>query len=83
MKTVASQFAEIIRMASENRGWGYDRIAGALANLGMQFPIKRLAMFASAPATPTCMAPAGLDAAIPGQCGWSLMATPMSPSIFS
>jgi hypothetical protein len=24
----------IIRMASENRGWGYDRIAGALANLG-------------------------------------------------
>src|SRR6267142_1518059 len=24
----------IIRMASENRDWGYDRIAGALANLG-------------------------------------------------
>ena len=24
----------IIRMASENRGWGYDRLAGALANLG-------------------------------------------------
>ena len=24
----------IIRMASENRSWGYDRIAGALANLG-------------------------------------------------
>jgi putative transposase len=24
----------IIRMASENRNWGYDRIAGALANLG-------------------------------------------------
>src|SRR5262249_50332088 len=24
----------IIRMASENRGWGYDRIVGALANLG-------------------------------------------------
>jgi putative transposase len=26
----------IIRMASENRDWGYDRIAGALANLGYQ-----------------------------------------------
>jgi putative transposase len=26
----------IIRMASENRVWGYDRIAGALANLGYQ-----------------------------------------------
>jgi transposase len=24
----------ILRMASENRSWGYDRIAGALANLG-------------------------------------------------
>ena len=26
----------IIRMASENRTWGYDRIAGALANLGYE-----------------------------------------------
>ena len=26
----------IIRMASENRDWGYDRMAGALANLGYQ-----------------------------------------------
>jgi hypothetical protein len=24
----------IIRMASENRDWGYDRIAGGMANLG-------------------------------------------------
>ena len=24
----------IVRMAKENRDWGYDRIAGALANLG-------------------------------------------------
>ena len=26
----------IIRVASENRDWGYDRIAGALANLGYE-----------------------------------------------
>jgi transposase len=26
----------IIRMASENRGWGYDRIVGAVANLGYE-----------------------------------------------
>jgi putative transposase len=26
----------IVRMARENRDWGYDRIAGALANLGYQ-----------------------------------------------
>jgi hypothetical protein len=26
----------IIRMASENRGWGFNRIAGALANLGCE-----------------------------------------------
>ena len=24
----------IVQMAKENSGWGYDRIAGALANLG-------------------------------------------------
>jgi hypothetical protein len=24
----------VVRMALENRGWGYDRIVGALANLG-------------------------------------------------
>jgi cytochrome P450 len=26
----------IVRMASENRDWGYDKIAGALANLGYE-----------------------------------------------
>lgn len=28
--------ALVVRFAGENRGWGYDRIAGALANLGYQ-----------------------------------------------
>jgi len=28
----------IIRMAEENRSWGYDRIVGALANLGHEVP---------------------------------------------
>jgi hypothetical protein len=35
----------IIRLASENRDWGYDRIAGRWPILGTRFPIKRLAMF--------------------------------------
>jgi hypothetical protein len=26
----------IVRMAGENRDWGYDRIVGALANLGYE-----------------------------------------------
>jgi len=27
--------ALVVRMAKENRSWGYDRIVGALANLGL------------------------------------------------
>ena len=34
----------IVRMASENRDWGYDRIAGALANLGYKVCDQRSAM---------------------------------------
>jgi putative transposase len=37
----------IIRMASENLDWGYDRIAGALANLGYEISDQRLAMSCS------------------------------------
>ena len=33
--------ALILRMAQENKGWGYDRIAGALANLGHQSRIRQ------------------------------------------
>jgi putative transposase len=38
----------IVRMAEENRDWGYDRIAGALANLGYDVCDRRLAMSCSA-----------------------------------
>ncbi len=33
-KTEAELEALIVRLAKENRSWGYDRISGALANLG-------------------------------------------------
>ena len=38
----------IVRMARENRDWGYDRIAGLWPISDMRFPIKRLAMFCNA-----------------------------------
>jgi hypothetical protein len=38
----------IVRMAKENRNWGYDRIAGALANLGYKSAIRRSAMSCNA-----------------------------------
>jgi hypothetical protein len=37
-------------MAEENRDWGYDRIAGALANLGYRSVIRRSAMSCNATA---------------------------------
>jgi putative transposase len=33
-RTVAEVEALVVRMAEENRNWGYRRIQGALANLG-------------------------------------------------
>jgi hypothetical protein len=33
----------VAKMARENPSWGYDRIVGALANLGIVYPIKRWA----------------------------------------
>jgi hypothetical protein len=38
----------IIRMASENLTWGYDRIVERWPTWGTTFPIKRLAMYCSA-----------------------------------
>ncbi len=32
----------IVRMAKENRDWGYDRIAGALANLGYKVSFSKI-----------------------------------------
>jgi homeodomain-containing protein len=37
--------ALIIRMAQENKSWGYDRISGALANLGIEPQIRRSETF--------------------------------------
>src|SRR5262245_48024196 len=35
--------ALVVRMAEENRIWGYDRIVGALANLGHELSAKTIA----------------------------------------
>ena len=45
----------IVRMASENRDWGYDRIAGALANLGYEIT--------------SCCFPETRTVIVRGQCG--------------
>jgi hypothetical protein len=37
----------VVRMARENRSWGYDRIVGALANLGYRLATRRWAMSSS------------------------------------
>jgi hypothetical protein len=38
----------IVRMAGENRDWGYDRIVGALANLGYMISDQTVGMFCNA-----------------------------------
>ena len=38
----------VVRMAQENRSWGYDRIAGALAHLGYTISDQTVAIFSSA-----------------------------------
>jgi hypothetical protein len=42
----------IIQMAKENRSWGYDRIAGALAELGYEVSDQTVAISSSAGAYP-------------------------------
>ena len=43
--TVTEITTLVIRMAEENRGWGYRSIQGALANLGSCWHTKRLLIF--------------------------------------
>jgi putative transposase len=50
-RTAKEIAALIVRMAEENRGWGYRRIQGALANLGPCWHTKQLRVFSSMPAT--------------------------------
>jgi putative transposase len=42
-RTSADIEALVVRMAEENRSWGYDRIVGALANLGHDLSAKTIA----------------------------------------
>jgi putative transposase len=49
----------IVRMASENRDWGYDRIVGALANLGYVISDQTVWQY---PAPPRAAAGAGAQA---------------------
>src|ERR1039458_3958173 len=38
----------VVQLARDNPGWGYDRIVGALTNLGRQFRIRPLEIFCAA-----------------------------------
>jgi len=41
----------VLQLARENPSWGYDRIVGALTNVGIRFPTRPSAIFSSARAS--------------------------------
>jgi putative transposase len=51
----------IVRMAKENRSWGYDRIAGALANLGHEVSDQTVGNVLRRHGMPICRANAAAD----------------------
>ena len=63
----------IVRFASDNRDWGYDRVAGALANIGYAVSDQTVAIFSDATASrppPSARRPqpGGTSCAPTGRC---------------